>query len=445
MWFSVARAGGLALEVGAFSFVTRVSEPARATPRRLCRMTLPPSSTAPVDGAAPESAARDLPGREVRETGARRSVFPRVIRMFTAPPAPLPRWQVPSPGKHPTVTACDPARCDADLVRLLQRASRLASITVMLGGALVLLGWQLDLRSLQAIGPANVVMNPLAALLFVLVGTVLLPDAQERARGVARLALGGCGSVVALCGGLVLMRSVAGWQIGVDEWLFRAQVRSVDPPDWMAANTALNFLLLGLALLARRVRVGRGGRRPASWSVLPVALMSLLVVIGYLYDAAGLITFQLQLPMALNTALFFLAACFALVAGHPDQGAMARFVSDSAGGTIARRLLPALLLVPLVVGVLVNTGLRAGWYGPTVGLALLTLATIVLSVLLTTTTAGALNRTDLALRRSEEHFRRIIENASDFASILRPGGVNTYQSPAIEHILGYKPEEIAGT
>jgi PAS domain S-box-containing protein len=54
-------------------------------------------------------------------------------------------------------------------------------------------------------------------------------------------------------------------------------------------------------------------------------------------------------------------------------------------------------------------------------------------------------RAEQALRRSEEHFRRIIENASDFASILGPDGINTYQSPAIEHILGHKPEEIVGT
>ncbi|HEY0022920.1 MAG TPA: ATP-binding protein [Longimicrobium sp.] len=329
-------------------------------------------------------------------------------------------------------------------MRTLGRASRLAAALVLVGGSLVLLGWRLDLRFLQAIGPVDVVMNPLAALLFVLIGSALLLDERYGARGSWHRGLAGFGLVVALCGGLVLMRSVAGWQAGVDEWLFRAKVRSVDPPDWMAANSAANFLFFGLALLAGRARVGSGWR-PAYWLVLPAALSSLLVVIGYLYDAAGLTTFQLQLPMALNTALFFLTACFALVAAHPDEGAMALFVSDSAGGTITRRLLPALLLVPLVLGVLVNTGMRAGWYGPTVGLALLTLATIVLSVLLTTTTAGALHRSDLALRGSEEHFRRIIENASDFASILGPGGVNTYQSPAIEHILGYKPEEIVGT
>ena len=64
-------------------------------------------------------------------------------------------------------------------------------------------------------------------------------------------------------------------------------------------------------------------------------------LIGYLYGAAGFISFELQLPMALNTALFFLAACFAILAAHPNEGVTALFVSDSAGGAITRRLLRA--------------------------------------------------------------------------------------------------------
>src|SRR5690606_17642074 len=48
-----------------------------------------------------------------------------------------------------------------------------------------------------------------------------------------------------------------------------------------------------------------------------------------------------------------------------------------------------------------------------------------------------------ALQRSEEHFRRLIENSSDIATIVDSEGVNRYQSPSIEHILGYHPAEIA--
>jgi PAS domain S-box-containing protein len=50
-----------------------------------------------------------------------------------------------------------------------------------------------------------------------------------------------------------------------------------------------------------------------------------------------------------------------------------------------------------------------------------------------------------ALQRSEEHFRRLIENSSDIATIVNLSGVNQYQSPSIKHILGYEPDEIVGT
>jgi PAS domain S-box-containing protein len=126
--------------------------------------------------------------------------------------------------------------------------------------------------------------------------------------------------------------------------------------------------------------------------------------------------------------------------GHPAPG----LPGESAGGAITRRLLPALLLVPLVLGTLVNLGMRSGWYGDSVALALLTLATIILSTLLTVATAGALQRSDLALRRSEEHFRTLTENATDYVIIIDPAGVAQYVSPSVERILGYRPEEVLG-
>jgi PAS domain S-box-containing protein len=49
-----------------------------------------------------------------------------------------------------------------------------------------------------------------------------------------------------------------------------------------------------------------------------------------------------------------------------------------------------------------------------------------------------------ALRRREEHFRSLIENASDIITILDHDGRIRYESPSVMRLLGYQPEELIG-
>lgn len=51
-------------------------------------------------------------------------------------------------------------------------------------------------------------------------------------------------------------------------------------------------------------------------------------------------------------------------------------------------------------------------------------------------------RMEEALRRSEERFRQVVENANEWIWEVDANGLYTYVSPIIERILGYKPEEI---
>jgi PAS domain S-box-containing protein len=48
------------------------------------------------------------------------------------------------------------------------------------------------------------------------------------------------------------------------------------------------------------------------------------------------------------------------------------------------------------------------------------------------------------LRRSEEYYRSLIENALDVVTIIDAGGIIRYLSPSAERVLGYKPEEVIG-
>ncbi len=49
-----------------------------------------------------------------------------------------------------------------------------------------------------------------------------------------------------------------------------------------------------------------------------------------------------------------------------------------------------------------------------------------------------------ALRRSEERFRQVVENANEWIWEVDANGLYTYASPIVERILGYKPDEILG-
>ncbi|MCP4661635.1 MAG: PAS domain S-box protein [bacterium] len=49
-----------------------------------------------------------------------------------------------------------------------------------------------------------------------------------------------------------------------------------------------------------------------------------------------------------------------------------------------------------------------------------------------------------ALQASEAHFRSLIENAQDVITVLNEDGTIHYASPAIERVLGYRPDERVG-
>jgi len=309
--------------------------------------------------------------------------------------------------------------------------SKIASLIVMAVGLVALVGWLFDVELLKnLLHPQRVAMNPATAITFILSGTSLwLLRAERSDRGYLMGNL--CAAVVAVVGLLILAGYFFHWDSGIDRLLFRDKLDVSGPipiPNRMAPNTALGFLLAGLALLCLDVE-WRGGFRPAQLFILGTLLVAVTTLIGYAYSIMSLYQIGSQrIPMALNTALAFALLGLGVLFARPDRGLMALLVSDTAGGASARGLLPAAILIPVAIGALKLWGEKLNVFGPNAGTAFFTASIALVFALLIWWNAQSLLKT---ARERERAQRRLAVQYT----VSRVLAESTVLADAIEKIL----------
>ena len=328
-------------------------------------------------------------------------------------------------------------------LRLRSLSSALSGATVAIG-LLVLAGWQFDIYFLKSVGPKLVPMNPMSAVCFVLSGAAVLLSREEKNSGMSRLG-GAAAGVVALTGALKLLCYVADFDIGFDNFIYREKMAMhAFGLNKMTPNTALAFLLSGSAILSLDAKT-RNGARPSQLLSVPLAFVAILTVTGYIYSLVLITPLTRYIPMALNTAVGFILLCTSIVFARPDSGWMALIFSDNVGGLLIRRLLPAAILIPLVLGWLKLLGQSAGLYDTEVGTALFTVSTIALFSALIWWNAGLLHNADHERKRAEEAFRDkeediriLLDSTGEAIYGINKEGFCTFANPACARILGYE-------
>jgi PAS domain S-box-containing protein len=354
-------------------------------------------------------------------------------------------------------------QADSKFISVLKHLPQAASVVVIMVGLLVLLGWTFDIEILKSIIPGIVTMKANAAVAFVLAGASLwLQVGKVRLSAWARRLAQACALIVAVIGLLTFSQYLFGWKLEVDELLFRDSAGAVatSHPGRMSPNSALSFLLVGLALLVGQVETRRGNRA-AQIFILAAAFISLFTLIGhaygaetffgYAYRASALDGVPTYTQMALHAALAFLILCAGLLAAHPERGLVKIITSKTVGGLTARRLLLVSLVIPPLLGWLAIIGLRARLYDTAFETALFVMANVVVLVTLVWLNARSLdrieaerNRAGEALREGEERYRIVAETASDAIITIDEESLILFINTAAEKIFGYRVEEMMG-
>jgi signal transduction histidine kinase/ActR/RegA family two-component response regulator len=279
-------------------------------------------------------------------------------------------------------------------------AQPVLAVYAFVGGLLSFVAYAADLPRLADWLNSGIAIQPNAAIAVIAAAfaVLLMWGGYVRAAGIL-------GVLVAAIGGTVIFEFVSGIDLGIDGlFLFgRTWGRGgVIVPGRMGPPGAVSWTMLGLSIVMASIRSRQWPRAVAPSLALVAMAIASLSLIGYLYGASDLYTLPRVTVIALQTSTFVLAISIGVVLGIPDHAPMRLLADQTAAGALMRRVLPAVIVVPIVLGLLRLVGEREGYYDLTFGTAIRTLTEIVLLSGLLWWAADTIGRKDRARQLAED-------------------------------------------
>ena len=288
-----------------------------------------------------------------------------------------------------------PSGSASPLIGLFARVPVIAGSTVMVLGALVLSGWALDLPIVTRVSRTGLPMLPWTALCFVFAGGSLLLAVRPRKTARDEAIQQTLAALVATIALLTLYEYLRDSGPGFDLLLFGDKLRNLQwfPPGRIGTNSAATLLLFALALLSLSHDERKHDLR-AQMFATPGLLIPLVAITGYVFGVRGMYSLSQSSGMALPTAIGHLILGIGIVFARRERGVSALLMDEGAAGVLTRRLLPAAVLAPVVLGIIRLAGESAGIYETEFGVSLFAVASILTYVVLVLWSARALRESD---------------------------------------------------
>jgi PAS domain S-box-containing protein len=314
-------------------------------------------------------------------------------------------------------------------------------------GALVLAAWRVGTPGVAESLPSLAGMTPNASVATIAAGIALFCFTFRPLRPLARL----IGFALVILGLLVLCEDLLGFDLGLDHALFP----STSPDDAalpharMAPGITGSLILFGLALLYAK----RGWASSAFSQVVTIIVLAqvLIVLAGYAY---GVATYYYPFPftsMSIYGAASAFLLAFGLIAASPEYGVGAAIVEQSPAGEMLRRLLPGILVLPLVIGWFAHQAEAHTYYDSAATLAIFAVASILVLAVFAWTTIGAVRRADrdrnaalMELRGQREWLSTTLGSIGDGVIATDPSGSVLLLNRIAEQMTGWSVAEARG-
>ena len=279
----------------------------------------------------------------------------------------------------------------------------------LLGGLVSFLAYVADAPRLADWTNAGISIQPNASIAVVAAAcAVLLLSAGYMSA--ARL----LGVVVAAIGASVLFQYASGINLGIDNLLLFGREwgnSRVLVPGRMGPPGAISWTMIGVAVVLASIQSRPWARTAAPIFALVATAIAVLSLIGYLYGASALYTVPSVTVIALQTSTFILATSLGVVLCVPEHAPVRLLEDETAAGALTRRVFPAVIIVPIVLGLFRVWGEQSGFYDLQFGTAIRSVAEIILMSALLWWAANTIGRQARARQMAEDQLLESLRDA----------------------------------
>ncbi|MBZ8179142.1 PAS domain S-box protein [Oscillatoria salina] len=342
----------------------------------------------------------------------------------------------------------------AKLIQILQLLGKIATITVICLGCVVILGWTFKIAILKSVIPGTVSMKSSTAIALILSAIALNIWQQVYQRNSPNptrsyCLIYSCLFLVLIIALVTLIQYTFQLNLGIDQLIFKVAPDSVDAAakGKMAPNTAISFLLIALALLLLIKRI----YRPAHCFAIITFLIAFVALTGHAYHLIFFYGIGSPTGMAIHTAISFICLSLGILFTVPEKGVMKLLISQNAGGVALRNLLPVTILFPTLLGWLLLIIFQDQIATNSWIIALFSVGNVIVFSLILWLNANKLDRLDLQRDRyfqelveSEDKFRAIFNQTFQFIGLLKPDGTILEVNQTALEFSGVAKKDVIG-